>query len=157
MVTGTLGGSSTGKHLNFQPRVIEARQLDERVSLHAMIDISDGLSADLHHILNQSQVGAVVDAAAIPTSPAAGCLDDGRSPLEHALCDGEDFELLFCVSPQDGSLLLDNPPCALRLTKIGEVVSPRTCHLRSADGTLEPLHAQGWKHAFGEHGSDEGD
>ncbi len=157
MVTGTLGGSSSGKHLDFQPRVFEARQLDERVSLHAMIDISDGLSADLHHILNQSQVGAVVDAAAIPTSPAAGCCHDGRSPLEHALCDGEDFELLFCVSPRDGSSLLDNPPFATRLTKIGEVINSRACHLQSADGTLEALHPHGWNHTFDEQGSDAGD
>ena len=96
MVTGTLGGSLAGKHLDFQPRLTEARTLDQCVSLHAMIDVSDGLSADLHHILHQSRVGAIIEATSIPISAAADHADDGRSPLEHALCDGEDFELLFC-------------------------------------------------------------
>ncbi|MFO0917567.1 MAG: thiamine-phosphate kinase [Planctomycetaceae bacterium] len=60
-VTGELGGSITEHHLTFTPRVTEAKWLTELADLHAMIDISDGLAADLHHILDASQVGAVLD------------------------------------------------------------------------------------------------
>ncbi|MCH7989304.1 MAG: thiamine-monophosphate kinase, partial [Planctomycetes bacterium] len=60
MTTGCFGGSLSGKHVSFQPRVTEALQLHDTVTLHAMIDVSDGLAADLHHILDESNVGAVV-------------------------------------------------------------------------------------------------
>src|SRR5262245_31245948 len=67
VVTGPLGGSlASGKHKTFVPRVREARELHETCDLGAMIDISDGLSTDLHHILGASGVGCRLDAAAIP-------------------------------------------------------------------------------------------
>src|SRR5262249_23631477 len=102
LVTGPLGGSILGKHLDFTPRVREAIQLHQAVELHAMIDISDGLAADVHHICEESRCGAILFAEAIPISPEAAKLQDGRPPLEHALSDGEDFELAFAVSPDDG-------------------------------------------------------
>ena len=109
MVTGDLGGSILGKHLAFRPRILEAFELHKAVDLHAMIDISDGLAADLHHLLDESGVGATIRAANLPISEAALRIDDLRSPVEHALGDGEDFELLFTVSPEDGGRL-----CATR-------------------------------------------
>ena len=148
MVTGTLGGSGGGKHLDFQPRVPEALALNQQVSLHAMIDISDGMAADLHHLLSQSGVGAVVDAVSIPISRAAGNCDDGQTPLAHALCDGEDFELLFTVSPADGRKLLEQPPFATRLSKIGDVTAAAGCQLRTTTGHLEALPPRGWQHGF---------
>ncbi len=102
MVTGDLGGSILQKHLAFRPRVQEALAIHKAVELHAMIDISDGLAADLHHLLDESGVGATIRAANLPISEAALRIDDLRSPVEHALGDGEDFELLFTVSPEDG-------------------------------------------------------
>src|SRR5438105_5822537 len=84
-VTGPLGGSIGGHHLDFTPRVREALQLHSVVDLHAMIDISDGLAADLAHICQESHCGAVLRADAIPISAAARTLDDGRPPLDHAL------------------------------------------------------------------------
>ncbi len=60
LVTGPLGGSILGKHLDFTPRVREALQLHALVDLHAMIDISDGLAADVHHICEESRCGAVL-------------------------------------------------------------------------------------------------
>ena len=101
-VTGPLGGSILGRHLDFMPRIAEALALHEAVDLHAMIDISDGLSADLHHILEESGCGATLDADAIPIHPDAilRSQSSGRPPLEHALTDGEDFELIFAVSPE---------------------------------------------------------
>ena len=72
-----------------------------------MIDISDGLAADLHHLLKASGVGAVLDATQIPFDTSGpGDSTDGRSPLMHGLSDGEDFELLFAVAPDDGRRLI---------------------------------------------------
>src|SRR5438105_12786773 len=77
MVTGPLGGSIRGKHLSFTPRVREAQQLHGLVELHALIDISDGLAADVNHICTESHCGAVLIASAIPLAPATSQLRDG--------------------------------------------------------------------------------
>jgi thiamine-monophosphate kinase len=148
MATGTFGGSIAGRHLDFTPRVEEALLLNRTVTLHAMIDTSDGLAADLCHILDESRVGAVLDEAAIPISRAARAVVDARTPLEHALADGEDFELLFTVSPQDGQKLLSEPPFSTPISHIGEVLARTARQLKSPDGTLKPLPALGWKHGF---------
>jgi thiamine-monophosphate kinase len=148
MATGAFGGSIAGRHLDFTPRVEEALVLHQTVTLHAMIDTSDGLAADLWHILEESRVGAVLEESAIPISPAAGTIGDGRSSLDHALADGEDFELLFAVSPQDGQKLLSSPPFSTPISRIGEVVAGTSCHLKAPVGTLKPLPALGWKHGF---------
>src|SRR5262249_45919156 len=71
LVTGPLGGSIRGKHLTFTPRVREALQLHAAADLHAMIDISDGLAADVNHICEESHCGAVLDAEALPIADAA--------------------------------------------------------------------------------------
>lgn len=100
-VTGPLGGSLRGHHLDFTPRVREANDLADRFDLHAMLDLSDGLARDLRHLCDESQCGAVLDPDMIPRN--ADC------SLENALGDGEDFELLFAVSPEDGQRLLHEP------------------------------------------------
>ena len=98
-VTGDLGGSLAGKHLEFEPRLAEARWLAQHFSLHAMLDISDGLAGDLRHILTASRVGAELFAASIPISRearrAAKASSAAKPALLAALTDGEDFELLF--------------------------------------------------------------
>ena len=103
VVTGSFGGSILGRHLDFEPRVREALDLHARYELHAGIDISDGLSLDLAHILEESGCGAVVRADAVPVSDdarrLAEKLADGSTPLDHALGDGEDFELILAVPP----------------------------------------------------------
>jgi thiamine-monophosphate kinase len=148
MATGSFGGSIAGKHLDFTPRVAEALALGQAATLHAMIDVSDGLAADLWHILDESSVGAILDADAIPVSAQAAACRDEKSALEHALADGEDFELLFTVSPADGQSLLDTQPFSTSLSHIGQITGGRDCHLKSADGILTPLPALGWKHGF---------
>lgn len=145
LVTGDFGGSISEKHLSFQPRVAEAMTLNQIVSLHAMIDVSDGLAADLHHLLDESQKGAVVRAADVPVSDAARRLTD-KPPLERAFGDGEDFELLLTVSEEDGRRLLANPPFATRLTHIGEITAERECRVVRSDGTSSPLARSGWVH-----------
>jgi len=96
-VTGALGGSQAGRHLTFAPRLREGAWLGAGPWATAMMDLSDGLATDLPRLLSMSRVGAVVDAGAIPIATAARTPHDGRTPLEHALGDGEDFELLFTV------------------------------------------------------------
>ncbi|MCS6850110.1 MAG: thiamine-phosphate kinase [Gemmataceae bacterium] len=145
LVTGGLGGSIRGKHLDFTPRVREAQQLHALVELHAMIDISDGLARDLHHICVESGCGAVLEAEAIPIAAAVGQLANGRSPLDHALSDGEDFELVFAVSPTDGQRLLATQPVpGIQLTRIGECVAEG--FWLEQGGQRRPLTPAGYEH-----------
>jgi len=153
LVTGRLGGSGLGRHLSFVPRVAEARRLAGAVALHAMIDLSDGLSTDLNHVCCESGVGAEVDARAVPVSPDAEQMAeaDGRSPLAHALSDGEDFELLLAVSAEDaGRLARDRPLGDLPLTAIGRAVEGEGATLIEADGTRRSLAPAGYEHFRGE-------
>src|SRR5262249_9078816 len=95
LVTGALGGSIGRRHLSFTPRVREALLIHDASELHAMIDLSDGLASDVRHIAAESRVGIVVEAEQVPISAD---VDPALPPVErlrHALCDGEDFELLF--------------------------------------------------------------
>jgi thiamine-monophosphate kinase len=96
-VTGRLGGSLRGKHLSFEPRVAESRWLTQNFKLHAMIDLSDGLGSDLPRLAKASGSGFEIDFSALPKNE--GCSE------EQALTDGEDYELLFAVSNQDGPKL----------------------------------------------------
>jgi len=149
LVTGTLGGSLLGRHLEFEPRVTQARQLAELVDLHAMIDISDALSSDLGHICQQSGVSAVVDAEAVPISDAAKKSDD---PLTAALGDGEDFELLFCLGPEDAERLLSQWPgiSSLQLSCVGQIIvgdgKDHRVFLRQGNGQMQPMDIKGWEH-----------
>ena len=102
------GGSRAGKenllarHFSPLPRVKEGQALAERGIAHSMIDISDGLLADLNHIVEQSGVGAEVDLSRIPRSSEfqTWAQEYVSDPLSLALSGGEDYELLFSVSPE---------------------------------------------------------
>jgi thiamine-monophosphate kinase len=148
LVTGELGGSIRGKHLTFVPRVREALRLHELADLHAMIDISDGLTADLYHICEESQCGAALRGESIPISDAANHLKDGVSPLAHALGDGEDFELVLAVSERDGHRLVETQPVpGITLYKIGECVA-EGFWLEQGE-TRRPLEPVGYVHGLG--------
>ncbi|MEI6351446.1 MAG: thiamine-phosphate kinase [Verrucomicrobiota bacterium] len=111
-VTGQLGGSLAGKHLDFMPRLAEARWLTEHFRLHAMMDLSDGLGADLPRLAQASGCG--FELGEIPCSPGV--------TREAALSDGEDFELLFAISPRHAARLEREWPFSnLRLTRIGRL------------------------------------
>lgn len=150
IVTGELGGSILGRHLDFLPRLREVRWIREVAGLHAMIDISDGLAADAGHIAQESRAGIVIDAAAVPLSAAAHELSrrSGGSPLEHALRDGEDYELLFTVTPADCERLLTRTDAPVKITRIGEVIASPGLWLRDAAGKRTPLEPRGWRHEF---------
>jgi thiamine-monophosphate kinase len=98
-VTGTLGGSLLGHHWRFLPRLPEGEWLARRGDVHAMMDLSDGLAKDLP-ALTPAGAEPAIDANAVPVSAAAQTLArrTARTPLSHALCDGEDYELVFAVA-----------------------------------------------------------
>ena len=148
MATGSFGGSILGKHLDFTPRVREALQLHQAAPLHAMIDVSDGLAADVFHLCEESGCGAVLYAEAIPIGDAARAMNDGRSPLDHALGDGEDFELVFAVAPDDGRRLTEAQSVAgVHLTPIGEFVSEKGLWLEQ-QGERRLLPPRGYVHVL---------
>jgi len=156
LVTGTLGGSVLGRHLDFVPRVKEARLLARAAALHAMIDLSDGLSTDLGHVARESGVAAEIEAAAIPVSADAEQLAeiDGRSPLDHALNDGEDFELLLAVAPEDGRRLIRAGLLGdLRLTCIGRITEGAGVTIIGVGGHRRPLEPRGYEHFRGDGGA----
>jgi thiamine-monophosphate kinase len=151
-VTGELGGSLAGRHLEFEPRLAEARWLAEHFSIHAMIDLSDGLAGDLRHILKASRVGAELLKTAIPVSRAAKWRAKGNSsaqlPFIAALTDGEDFELLFTVAGQDAVKLLDawkKQFPKLKLSCIGKITAGECITIRDQNG-VQPLAAHGYVH-----------
>jgi thiamine-monophosphate kinase len=151
-VTGELGGSQAGWHLDFEPRLAEAQWLTAHFSIHAMMDISDGLAGDLRHLLRASGVGAELRAPAIPISRSARTASKAggpaKPPLLAALTDGEDFELLFTVAGKDAVPLLDQwkkqfPD--LKLSCIGKVTAGEGIAIRDKQG-LRPLAAHGYAH-----------
>jgi thiamine-monophosphate kinase len=151
-VTGELGGSLAGKHLNFEPRLAEARWLAQTFSIHAMLDVSDGLAGDLRHILNSSRVGAELLATAIPVSRearrAAKEQPSAKPALLAALTDGEDFELLFTVASKDAVPLLDawkKQYPELPLSCIGKITAGEGITIRDNQG-VRPLAANGYVH-----------
>jgi thiamine-monophosphate kinase len=137
-VTGPLGGSLLGRHMTFEPRIAIARKLASLNSVTAMIDVSDGLSRDLGHVCRASNVGAVVMASLVPVHEDAIEMRrrDGRSPLEHALHDGEDYELLFT----------GQPAFYFASTRIGTITAEPGVWLQAADGSREALESKGWEH-----------
>ncbi len=147
-VTGPLGGSLlSGRHLTFTPRVREALDLVQRVQVSSMLDLSDGIASDLRHILHQSGVGATLDARAIPIHSDVDRTLPEREQLRRALTDGEDFELLFTVSPEEGQRLLACPLEGWTPIRIGTIEAGLGCRLRLPTG-IEPLPRGGWEHAI---------
>ncbi len=136
-VTGNFGGSILGKHLGFAPRLKEARFLVKNFKINSMIDVSDGLSLDLNHILKESKVGAVIYEDLIPVNKNA--LD-----LEDALTSGEDFELLFTLSLKEAHRLLQKRKDFIL---IGKTV-PQKSGLRLVDkqGRENRLKPRGFVH-----------
>jgi thiamine-monophosphate kinase len=117
-VTGTLGGSIRGKHLRFTPRIAEARWLTENFRIRAMMDLSDGLGADLPRLALASAANFELEREKIPAT--RGCT------VEQAISDGEDYELLFAIAPRDAAKLevaWKKKFPKLRLTRIGRLAA----------------------------------
>lgn len=133
-VTGKLGGSRTGHHLDFVPRVTEARWLASHHFIHSMMDLSDGLGKDLPRMAAASGLDFVIDEASLPVNE--GCSQ------EQAWSDGEDYELLFTVAPSAAARLADEWTLTFAdvpLTRIGRFVAHGT-------GRMPAFQAGGWEH-----------
>ncbi len=146
LVSGPLGGSlRSGRHLTFEPRIDLAGLLANRLDIHAMIDISDGLAIDLHRLMDASGTGAVIDAARIPVHsdvPAAG-RGGQAGRVQAALTDGEDFELLLAVADDDPNL--PSFVESRQLYPVGTVTAEPGCRLRDESGE-HILAPGGWQH-----------
>ena len=145
VVTGSLGGSLLGRHLRPQPRVAEALAIRELVDIHAMIDISDGLASDLAHILDESgNLGAILDLEAIPVHADAQTMakQDGRTAIDHALNDGEDFELCFTVDADEWRA---RGPTDIGTRVIGIITPEPGLRLRES-GRETPIAPRGFDH-----------
>jgi thiamine-monophosphate kinase len=117
-VTGRLGGANQGRHLRFVPRIEESRWLTKNFSIHAMMDLSDGLGVDLPRLARASKAGFKIDNNLLPRSP--GC------NIDNAISDGDDYELLFAISPRESERLQKNWPKKfprLLLTRVGRLNS----------------------------------
>jgi thiamine-monophosphate kinase len=151
-VTGELGGSLAGKHLDFEPRLAEARWLAANFQLHALMDVSDGLAGDMRHILAASRVGAELLKSAVPISRAAKAVskrgDAAKPAFVAALTDGEDFELLFTVASKAAVPVLDawrKKFPDVKLSCIGKIIAGEGIRLREKTG-VRPLTAHGYVH-----------
>ncbi len=155
-VSGELGGSIAGRHLEFEPRLAEARWLASSVDVHAMIDVSDGLAGDLRHLLAASGgLGAEIRAVSLPISRTARererAGDLAKPALLAALTDGEDFELLFAVAPADAVRVLDGWKTMfpdVRLSCIGRITADPAVILCANTG-IKPMPRGGYEHFHG--------
>jgi thiamine-monophosphate kinase len=151
-VTGELGGSLAGKHLDFEPRIAEANWLAEHFSIHAMMDLSDGLAGDLRHILHASKVGAEILKSALPVSRAAKLRaregEAAKPAALAALTDGEDFELLFTIASKDAVKLVDawrKKFPGVKLSCVGKITAGEGILLRDKL-SAQKLSAHGYVH-----------
>jgi len=139
-VTGSIGGSIKMKHLDFTPRLKEARFLVKNFKINSMIDVSDGLLADLGRILEESDKAAMIYEIAIPVSRYAAGFDS-------AVREGEDFELVFTLSERYADRLDRIWPFKTALSKIGRIHSGHKglFLVRKGDKT-EKIKAAGFTH-----------
>ena len=164
-VTGFLGGAAAGlkllesgirfeqnlsapkRHLLFRqlqpiPQIDTGKLLQQYELATAMLDISDGLSSELEHLIGANNVGARIDSVRIPLDPAINdVFGKADGSLDFALHGGEDFELLFAVDQQKISLALD-----LGFHHVGEITANTGVIELTQDGNTTALHAKGYRH-----------
>ena len=148
LVTGTLGGSILGHHLSFEPRLPESAWLSQHASVKACIDVTDGLLLSCHLLAEANQLAIQLDTDAIPLSPAAvqQSANSDRTPLQHALLDGEDFELLFAVDPAEANDLLAQQPFSCGLSRLATFEAGSGVFGMNSQGQSTPLARDGYIH-----------
>jgi thiamine-monophosphate kinase len=168
--TGCLGDSRAGLHLILEgadadppqlqalltahrrpePHLREGRLLASTPGVRAAIDVSDGLSSDLGHIIEESRVGARIYAARLPISANLEfyCRRWGRSPLDYALAGGEDYTLLLTAAAGEADRIADAFQTAFGrpLYAIGAITDTARMELVDAAGTITPIDPTGWDH-----------
>ena len=168
--TGYLGDSKAGLHLILnnlpvdssemqalyrahvlpQPHLLEGHFLANQPGIRAAIDLSDGLSADLGHITQQSAVGAAIYASEIPVSDELNkfCATFGFDPLEYALSGGEDYTLLCTLAPEKSEEIRHKFKKEFKrpLFQIGEATDSGRVEIIYPDGTVKPISPAGWDH-----------
>ncbi len=145
VVTGPLGDSyATGHHLDFTPRLKEAQRILDAVSLHSMIDLSDGLGKDLRLMCSQSKVRASLRQDSLPIRSSLQTLPRAQA-LEAALNDGEDFELCFTLAPDAWKELQATCP-DLPLTAIGHIGPGEGLAWDLGSGQEQVILAKGYEH-----------
>ena len=159
VVTGPLGGSLLGRHLDVMPRCREAIAIASRYPIHAALDISDGLAIDCSRMLTASHVGGIIELASVPIHSDAISLSEvpdtnQLTPLEHAMQDGEDFELLLAIPPQAAHALVEDDPGSLvqqttmQPRIIGKVTEGFAFAGTTPDGQTIRLEPKGFEHVF---------
>lgn len=150
-VTGSLGGSlASGRHLTFEPRIDFAHWLIKATTVNAMMDISDGLSIDLHRMMEASQTGAILLADSIPIHDDVPMQLPESQRIHAALSDGEDFELLISVPAPEAEALLQKARDSKRpLYEIGRITEGTGIQIQTQSGRLEFLQETGWQHDMG--------
>ena len=132
-VTGRLGGALKRKHLKFVARIAESRWLTKNFSIHAMMDLSDGLGADLPRFARASKVKFKVDLQNLPLARGAS--------IEDAISQGEDYELLFTIPQSDYDKVKGHPD----FTVIGHITDKASgVNMVTRSGNSVELTAQGW-------------
>ncbi len=147
VVSGSLGGSILGRHLDFEPRLQLAQELLELGIVKAATDISDGLGIDLLNVAVASKCGAELDLDMIPISEDAMrlSLKTGKPAIDHAVGDGEDFELLLAVS-KDRIIDLPSSIAGVPLTRIGTFVGRTGLWSRTRSG-VKQFAPKGYVHS----------
>ncbi len=140
-VTGPLGRSIAGHHLNFTPRLTEGGILAAYPEVHAVTDITDGLVIDLNELLT-GDLGAILHASSIPCRHPS---DNNQSDISHALYDGEDFELLFTVC-RDAEIGFLTDALPGDIYEIGVVNQSNQIQLQLQDGRTNTLRIRGYEH-----------
>jgi thiamine-monophosphate kinase len=165
VVTGELGGSDAGlailehglpiggkeRHLMPVPRLREGRLLARSGYVTSMIDISDGLASEVHHICEMSGTGARVYMGKIPLADNVQRIAEhtGRNPHDLALYGGEDYELLFTCKQDKVSLLSEEmqKECGTSLTTVGQIMdASHSITIEDESGRIAPLAPRGYNH-----------
>lgn len=147
-VSGSLGGSlASGRHLTFEPRLEFARWLMDQTTVNAMMDLSDGLSMDLHRMMEASHAAAILRADAIPIHSDVPKHFPEWQRLAAALGDGEDFELLISIPDSAAEFFIRKAgESRVPLHEVGNVVTGTGVRIEAPSGDTQFLNQTGWQH-----------
>lgn len=136
------------RHLEPEPRVTEVQWLISHLKIHGLIDISDGLSSELHHLARESKVGFIIDEQTLPIRPKIRLMIEARQekPTDYVLQSGEEYELLFTV-PRSAISSLERLKPPFNISIIGEAIrTDKGVNLRKKDGSIVKIFPEGFRH-----------